>query len=149
MPKKRKRKRTIPPKNFFVYHDETGTEYLHPDFEPFAEIPESDLPENVEEFSFAIRVHTGAIHINAVKHATTQAMSAELGGNPAKAAEASQELMIQEMIMAIESWSLEDEDGNPIAPSLQALNELQPGWLYTAIETAYQRVNSLSARFRK
>lgn len=150
MPKKRFKKQTYPPKQFYLYIQEDGSQYLAEGIESFAEISEDSLPVDVTEFTFEIKVLTGSYSINSAKYAADMAIRAQMQGrNMESAASATQELMQQEMIQAIASWSLVDDDEKPVPISLAAVAELQPGWIYTAIEEAYQRVNSLNRHFRR
>lgn len=149
MAKKKHKRRQFPPKRFYLYINDDGTQYLPEGVTPFAELAEDALPEDVAEFWVDVRVLTGQYSINSSKAATDMVIKAQMSGKSAEsAASAAQDLAYQEMFQALVGWSLEDDNDNPIPINGQTLAELEPGWLYDAINEAYQTVNSLSKNWR-
>ena len=150
MPKKKHKRHAFPPKRFYLYVKDEGTQYLSEDINVFDEIPEDKLPEDVSEFWFDIHVLTGAHGINSLRHATNLMMKSQMrSGNQEAAANATQEIMFHEMILAIAGWSFVDENDQAIPVSMDALNAISPKWIYHAIEEGHRRVNSLMDSFRR
>ncbi len=152
MPKRPHKKQTYPPKQCFAYINDDGSQYL-PEGQPqFAEIPEDQLPGDVSEFWVSIRVLPASYSINSQNAISTRMMEAQIGGRDANAsaATASQEQTFQQLMMALDGggWSLVGDNEEPIPISREALEALEPGWLYDFINAAYSSVNGMSKNWQ-
>lgn len=154
MPKKRHRRRKFETRRCYAYINEDGSQFF-PDksgYGRFDEIADEDIPEDVEveEFWVDIRVLPAQYTMNSEQAVTNAAIEAQMKGkgSDGAAAKASLDVTFQQMMMAIAAWSLEDEEGKPVECNRDALESLQPAWLYEFIQQAYGRVNNLSKNWQ-
>lgn len=135
------KRRNYPAKKFFLYVACDGSQYLPEDTKIFDEL--TDVPDEIDCFEFGIQVLPASFAINA-SHALTEMMiAAQNAGNASQSSAAkSNELALLELTSAIGYWNLVDENAKPVPITVENIKDLEPGWMYSAIQRANDMVNS-------
>lgn len=140
------RTRQYEPKAFYAYINSDGSHYF-PDgsklFEPIEEVP-----DDVDCLHFKIRTlkaqYTMKSEATLSNRAAVAAIKQVQGGDDIDEKEGLNEVEMrtQELCEALVEWDLLDEAGVVVPITLNAIEDLEPRWLYDIIRAAHQNINS-------
>lgn len=144
--KRKRRKGGYPPKEFYLYVNEDGSQHLPDGIDQYQQITE--IPEDVDEFYFKLRIQIAAdavnatTSVNALMFALQDDSRLSDDAKARKNADESMKLTLATLVNVISEWNEVDENDKPVPITVESLLTLEPRWLFEAIVGANTRLNT-------